>query len=156
MPAALVEKLSRARTFDQGFATTEYLAAALLDMAWYLQPAGMPVAEVEDFERSALQKFKIDVPEIPPRYHSTYFSHIWSNGYSAGYYGYIWSELLDDDAYYWFKENGGLTRANGEKFRKMILAPRGSADLAELYRAFRGRDPIADPLLIERGLKPSN
>jgi peptidyl-dipeptidase Dcp len=156
MPKDLVDKIHRAQTFDQGFATTEYLAAALLDMAWHMEPVNASIPEVEDFEQAALHKYKIDVPEIPPRYHTTYFSHIWTNGYSAGYYGYIWSELLDDDAYYWFRENGGMTRANGDRFRKMILAPRGKTDLAELFRAFRGRDPIADPLLIERGLKPGH
>jgi peptidyl-dipeptidase Dcp len=154
MPKDLVAKIERAKTFDQGFATVEYLAAALVDMAWHEVPVGTAVPEVDDFERASLKRFNIDVPEVPPRYHTTYFSHIWTNGYSAAYYAYIWSEVLDDDAYYWFKENGGMTRANGDRFRNMILAKRGMEDPAAMYRAFRGRDPIADPLLIERGLKP--
>jgi peptidyl-dipeptidase Dcp len=154
MPQELVDKIRKSRTFDQGFATTEYLAAALLDFAWYTLPPDAVVPEVDDFEHAALKKFKIDVPEVPPRYHTTYFSHIWTLGYSAAYYAYIWSEVLDDDAYYWFRENGGMTRANGDRFRSMILAPRGKGDLAAMYRAFRGRDPVVDPLLIERGLKP--
>jgi len=153
MPKDLVDRIKRARTFDQGFATTEYLAAALLDMAWHTLPANTSIAEVDDFERAALKRFNIDVPEVPPRYHTTYFSHIWTQGYSAAYYAYIWSEVLDHDACYWFRENGGMNRANGDRFRKMILAPRGSDDLASLYRAFRGRDPVVEPLLIERGLK---
>jgi peptidyl-dipeptidase Dcp len=154
MPQALVEKIKASRTFDQGFATTEYLAAALVDMAWHMIPVGANIPEVDDFERSALHKYKIDVAEVPPRYHTTYFSHIWTNGYSAAYYAYIWSEVLDDDAYYWFVENGGMTRANGDRFRTMVLAKRGKEDPAALFRAFRGRDPIVDPLLKERGLKP--
>jgi len=153
MPQELVEKIKRSRTFDQGFATTEYLAAALMDMAWYQLPVNANVPEVDDFEHSALKKFNIDVALVPPRYHTTYFSHIWTNGYSAAYYAYLWSEVLDDDAYYWFKENGGMTRANGDRYRNMILAKRGMEDPAAMFKAFRGRDPIADPLLIERGLK---
>ncbi|HEY8132808.1 MAG TPA: M3 family metallopeptidase, partial [Thermoanaerobaculia bacterium] len=90
------------------------------------------------------------------RYHTTYFSHIWGGGYAAGYYAYLWSELIDDDAFYWFKENGGMTRANGQRFRDMVLSRGGSLDPAAMYRAFRGRDPIVDPLLIERGLKPAD
>jgi len=153
MPQELVDKIKRSRTFNQGYATTEYLAAALLDMAWHTLPPGQPVPEVNTFEPAALQRFNIAMTEVPPRYHTTYFSHIWGGGYSAGYYAYLWSELIDDDAYYWFKENGGMTRANGQRFRDMILSRGGSMDEAQLYRAFRGRDPIADPLLIERGLK---
>jgi peptidyl-dipeptidase Dcp len=153
IPAALVEKIKKARGFNQGFATTEYLAAALLDMAWHALPASAPLQDANKFEPEALAKYKVDVPEVPPRYHTTYFSHIWGGGYSAGYYAYLWSEVLDDDAYYWFKEHGGMTRANGQRFRDMILSRGGTQDPAELYRAFRGRDPIVEPLLIERGLK---
>ena len=153
MPQELVDKIKSSRTFNQGYATTEYLAAALLDMAWHTLPPGQPVPDVNTFEPAALQKFNIAMTEVPPRYHTTYFNHIWGGGYSAGYYAYLWSELIDDDAYYWFKENGGMTRANGQRFRDMILSRGGSMDEAALYRAFRGRDPIADPLLIERGLK---
>jgi peptidyl-dipeptidase Dcp len=156
MPQALVDKIRRARTFNQGYDTTEYLAAALLDLAWHAQEPGTGLRDANEFEQEALERFRIAMAELPPRYHSTYFSHIWGGGYSAGYYAYMWSELIDDDAYYWFKENGGMTRANGQRFREMILSRGGSQDVATLYRAFRGRDPIVEPLLIERGLQESN
>ncbi|HEY8019542.1 MAG TPA: peptidyl-dipeptidase Dcp [Thermoanaerobaculia bacterium] len=154
MPAELVEKIKKSRTFNQGYALTEYLAAALLDMAWHTLPPGAPQPDVNVFEPAALKRFQIDLPEVPPRYHTTYFSHIWGGGYSAGYYAYLWAEVIDDDAYYWFKENGGMTRANGQRFRDMILSRGGSMDEAAMYRAFRGRDPIVEPLLEGRGLKP--
>ncbi|MGZ7032616.1 MAG: M3 family metallopeptidase, partial [Thermoanaerobaculia bacterium] len=146
IPQTLVDKIKKSRTFNQGYATTEYLAAALLDMAWHTQTPGAAMPDVNTFEPAALNRFNIAMTEVPPRYHTTYFSHIWGGGYSAGYYAYLWSELIDDDAYYWFKENGGLTRENGQRFRDMILSRGGSMDEAQLYRAFRGRDPIADPL----------
>ena len=152
IPLALVEKIRKTKTFNEGYATTEYLAAALLDLAWHTLPADAPQAQVDAFEKSALQRFHVDVPQVPPRYRTTYFSHIWDGGYSAGYYAYLWSEVLDDDAYYWFKEHGGMTRANGQRFREMILSREGTADVDEMYRAFRGRDPIVQPLLQERGL----
>jgi peptidyl-dipeptidase Dcp len=153
MPQALVEKIRKSRTFNQGYATTEYLASALLDMAWHTLPVGAPLQDVKQFEAAALERFKINVPQVPPRYHTSYFSHIWDGGYAAGYYAYLWSEVIGHDAYYYFKENGGLTRENGQRFRDMILSKGGSMDAAEMYRAFRGRDPIVEPLLIERGLK---
>ena len=153
MPQELVEKIKKVRTFNQGFATTEYLAAALLDMAWHTLPAGAPLQDPVAFQKAALAKYEVDLPEVPPRYQTPFFSHIWSSGYSAGYYAYLWSEVLDQDAYYWFKENGGMTRANGQRFRDMILAKGGTMDAAAMYRAFRGRDASVEPLLIERGLK---
>jgi len=153
MPRALVDKIIKARTFNQGFTTTEYLAASLLDMAWHTLPPGSPQQDVDSFEAEALKRFNVAMPEIPPRYRTTYFSHIWDGGYSAAYYAYLWSEVLDDDAYAWFVENGGMTRANGQRFRDMILSRGGSADAAGLYRAFRGRDPSVQPLLEQRGLK---
>ena len=153
MPQALVDKIKKSRTFNQGYKTTEYLAAALLDMAWHALPAEAPPQDANAFEASALKRFQIDLPQVPPRYHTTYFSHIWDGGYSAGYYAYLWSEVLDDDAFYWFKEHGGLTRANGQRYREMILSRGGTEDAAALYRAFRGRDPSVEPLLLERGLK---
>ncbi|MEA2571064.1 MAG: peptidyl-dipeptidase Dcp [Acidobacteriota bacterium] len=155
MPQPLVDKIRKSRTFNQGYDTTEYLAAALLDMAWHDLSADTPQQDPNAFEPAALKRFNIDLPQVPPRYHTTYFSHIWGGGYSAGYYAYLWSELIDDDAYYWFRENGGMTRANGQRFRDMILSRGGTQDAATLYRAFRGRDPIVEPLLIERGLKPA-
>ena len=153
MPRALVEKIKRARTFDQGFATTEYVAAALLDMAWHTLPVGPQQPDVDAFEAQALKRFAVDVPEVPPRYRTSYFAHIWNGGYYAGYYAYLWSEVLDDDAYAWFKEHGGMTRANGGRFRDMILSRGGTGDMGALYRAFRGRDPDVAPLLEERGLQ---
>ncbi|MGH9441498.1 MAG: M3 family metallopeptidase [Thermoanaerobaculia bacterium] len=154
MPQELVAKIRKAKTFNQGYMTTEYLAAALLDLAWHGLPADAPAQDVDAFEKATLARLKVDLPEVPPRYRTTYFSHIWDGGYSAGYYAYMWSEVLDDDAYYWFKEHGGMTRANGQRFRDMILSREGTADVADLYRAFRGRDPIVQPLLEQRGLVP--
>jgi peptidyl-dipeptidase Dcp len=153
IPKELVDKIKKSRTFDQGYALTEYLAAALLDLAWHTVPPGSPLQDVSTFEPTALKRFAIDLPQVPPRYHTTYFSHIWGGGYAAGYYAYLWSEVIDDDAYYWFKEHGGLSRKNGQRFREAILSRGGSEDAAAMYRAFRGRDPIVEPLLIERGLK---
>ena len=152
IPQALVDKIRKTKSFNQGYMTTEYLGAALLDLAWHTLPAGSAKPEADAFEKTALARFHVDVREVPPRYRTTYFSHIWDGGYSAGYYAYLWSEVLDDDAYYWFKENGGMTRANGQRFREMILSREGTADVADLYRAFRGRDPVVQPLLEERGL----
>jgi peptidyl-dipeptidase Dcp len=153
MPQPLVEKIRRAHTFNQGYDTTEYLSAALLDLAWHTLAPGTPLQDVSAFEPAALKRFKVDLPAVPPRYHTTYFSHIWGGGYAAGYYAYLWSEVLDDDAFYWFKEHGGMTRENGERFRDLVLSRGGTQDEAALYRAFRGRDPEVEPLLIERGLK---
>ena len=152
MPQALVDKIKKARTFNQGFATTEYLSAALLDMAWHTLPASAPQQNVDEFEKAALERFHVDLPNVPPRYRTTYFSHIWGGGYAAGYYAYMWSEVLDDDAYAWFQEHGGMTRANGQRFRDMILSRGGTEEAGALYRAFRGRDPIVQPLLEQRGL----
>jgi peptidyl-dipeptidase Dcp len=154
MPPTLVDKIKRAKTFNQGFATTEYLEAALLDMAWHTLPPGSQQLDVDAFEAAALDRFHVRVAEIPPRYHSSYFAHIWSGGYAANYYAYLWSEVLDDDAYAWFTQHGGLTRANGQRFREMILSRGGTNDMGVLYRAFRGRDPTVGPLLEERGLVP--
>ena len=156
MPAALVDKIKNSRTFNQGFSMTEILAASLLDFAWHTMPAGSSPSDVDSFEAAALQRYNVAVPEVPPRYHSTYFSHIWDGGYSAGYYAYTWSEVLDDDAFAWFREHGGLTRENGERFRSMILSRGGTVDAATLYRNFRGRDPSVEALLEERGLKTAD
>jgi peptidyl-dipeptidase Dcp len=155
MPSDLVAKIKKASTFNQGYLLTEYLSAALLDLAWHDLPASAPLQDVNTFEPSALLRFQVNLPEVPPRYHTTYFSHIWGGGYAAGYYAYLWSEVIDDDAYAWFKENGGMTRANGQRFRDMILSRGGSEEEGAMYRAFRGRDPIVEPLLEQRGLRPS-
>ena len=153
MPQALVDKIKKSRTFNQGYATTEYLSAALLDLAWHTLPADAPLQDVDQFETAALKKFKVDLPQVPPRYRTSYFDHIWGGGYSAGYYAYFWSEVLDDDAYEWFKEHGGLTAENGQIFRDKILSRGNTVELADLYRAFRGKDPSVEPLLENRGLK---
>ena len=152
MPDALVEKIRKTKTFDQGYKTTEYVAAALLDLAWHTLPPDAPKQEPIAFEKAALERFKVDLATVPPRYRSTYFAHIFGGGYAAGYYGYMWAEVIDDDAWSWFQENGGLSRKNGDRFRQMILSRGHTEDLAAMYRAFRGRDPIVQPLLEERGL----
>ena len=152
MPQELVTKIRNAKTFNQGFATTEYLAASLLDIAWHTLPPGTPQQDVDAFETAALQRFNLALPEIPPRYRTTYFSHIWPGGYASSYYAYLWSEVLDHDAYAWFVENGGLSRANGQRFREMVLSRGLTQDVATLYKSFRGRDPDVKYLIIERGL----
>lgn len=156
MPAPLVEKIRRSRTFNQGFALTEYVSAALLDMAWHTQPAGSAVTDIDAFEEAVLRANGMGVPEIPPRYHTTYFAHAWNGGYGSGYYAYLWAEVLDHDAYAWFKEHGGLSREAGRRFRAMILSRGGTADPAELYRGFLGREPRVEPLLAFRGLLPTD
>ena len=152
IPQALVTKIKNAKTFNQGFGTTEYLAASLLDLAWHTIAPGTPQQDVDAFEAEALKRYNVAMPEIPPRYRTTYFSHIWPGGYAASYYAYLWSEVTADDAGAWFDENGGLTRANGQKFRDMILSRGSSRDLGDLYRAFRGRDPDVKFLIEARGL----
>ena len=155
LPAELVAKLTAAAKFNQGQATTEYLAAALLDQAWHrLAPAEVPDADgVLAFEAAALQRAGMDFAPVPPRYRSTYFNHIFAGGYSAGYYSYIWAEVLDADTVAWFKRNGGLQRANGDRFRTMVLSRGGCAEAMDLYRAFRGGDPELQPVLERRGLE---
>lgn len=152
MPQELVDKIKKAATFNQGYALTEILAAADLDIQWHSIAAGTQVTNVDTFEAEALKKTHLDLSQVPPRYRSTYFLHIWSNGYAAGYYAYLWTEMLDDDAFAWFQEHGGLTRENGQRFRDMILSRGNTVDLATLFRNFRGRDPEIGPMLENRGL----
>jgi len=152
MPAELLAKLRKAETFNQGYALTEYLAAAELDMQWHLLAADAPLQSPDAFEKAALEKTKLSLAAVPPRYRSTYFSHIWASGYSAGYYAYLWSEMLDDDAFMWFTQHGGLTRANGDRLRRMVLSRGNTEDLESLYEAWRGGAPAIDGLLRERGL----
>ena len=155
MPTEWVETLLAARQDGEGFATTEYLAAALLDQAWdRLTPEQVPtdVADVEPFEAAALQGAGVDYAPVPPRYRTTYFNHVFGGGYSAGYYSYIWSEVLDADTVTWFEENGGLRRENGDAFRATLLSRGGSVDPMAAFRDLRGRDPQIDPLLARRGL----
>ena len=153
MPAALLAKVLSARKFNQGYATTEYLAAAILDQALHqVSPDEVPNAEaLMDFEMAVLNKAGVLLPEVPPRYRSTYFNHI-MGGYSAGYYSYIWSEVLDADSADWFVENGGLLRSNGDHFRRTLLSRGGSEEAMTLFRNFRGRDADIAPLLERRGL----
>jgi peptidyl-dipeptidase Dcp len=153
MPQALVDKIKKSSTFNLGYATLEYLESALLDMAWHSDPEGATPKDVNAFERTALQKYGVELAQVPPRYHTTYFSHIWGGGYSAGYYAYLWSDVIDEDAWAWFKEHGGLTRENGQRFRDMVLSRGGTMDAAEMYRAFRGRDATVDALVKEKGLR---
>ncbi len=156
MPAELVAKLRNADTFNQGYAFTELLSAAELDMQWHLLPADAPTQAPDTFEKAALDKKKLALAAVPPRYRSSYFLHIWANGYSAGYYAYLWSEMLDDDAYEWFTEHGGLTRANGDRFRRMVLSRGNTQDLETLYEAWRGARPSINGLLRQRGLTPQD
>ena len=155
MPQELVDKIKKSRTFNQGFALTEYLAASLIDIAWHTLPPGAPSQHVEEFEAQALRRNNVDLRAVPPRYKTTYFAHIWDGGYHASYYAYLWAEVLDHDTFSWFTEQGGLTRENGRRFREMILSRGGTADAEELYRAFRGRAPRVEPLLFHRGLTSS-
>ena len=154
MPTELLDKVLATATFNQGFATTEYLAASLLDMAWHqLSPEDVPDADgLVAFEAAALKEAGVALDAVPPRYRSTYFSHIFAGGYSAGYYSYIWSEVLDADSVEWFKEHGGLTRENGDHFRASLLSRGGSVEAMTLFRNFRGADPDITPLLTRRGL----
>ncbi|MET0296066.1 MAG: M3 family metallopeptidase, partial [Microbacterium sp.] len=154
LPADVVDKLAESETFNQGFATSEYLAASWLDQAWHSLSSADAAADIDvvAFEAAALADIGLDNPVVPTRYSSTYFAHIFSGGYSAGYYSYIWSEVLDADTVEWFRDNGGLTRENGERFRERLLGVGGSKDPLEAYRDFRGRDAAIEPLLKRRGL----
>ena len=153
MPQEFVDKVQASSAFNEGFKTSEYLAAAMLDQAWHLIDSKTKVTDVAAFEAKALASFGLDNPAVPTRYSSTYFAHTFSSGYDAGYYSYIWSEVLDADTVEWFKENGGMTRANGDRFRQRLLGVGGSKDPLEAFRDFRGRDADIEPLLKRRGLK---
>ena len=154
LDAAVVERLRSAEAFDQGHATSEYLAAAWLDQAWHRIGPDESVTDAAAFEASALSDIGLADPAVPTRYSSAYFAHVFSGGYSAGYYSYIWSEVLDADTVEWFRENGGLSRANGDRFRARLLGVGGSKDPLAAYRDFRGRDAEIAPLLKRRGLTP--
>ncbi|WP_298942309.1 M3 family metallopeptidase [uncultured Microbacterium sp.] len=154
LPSSVVDKLRASEAFNQGFATSEYLAASWIDQAWHSLTAEQAASDLDvaEFEAAALVDIGLDNPVVPTRYSSTYFAHVFSGGYSAGYYSYIWSEVLDADTVEWFGENGGLTRENGERFRSRLLGVGGSKDPLEAYRDFRGRDADIAPLLHRRGL----
>ena len=155
MPAELLKKVETARQFNQGFATTEYLAASLLDQRWHQVSTKDIPTDALAFEAEALKTAGVDFAPVPPRYRSTYFSHIFGGGYSAGYYAYLWSEVLDADTVEWFKENGGLQRKNGDWFRQKLLSVGGSVEALDAFRNFRGRDAKIEPLLLRRGLSQS-
>ena len=154
IPADLIAKVEAAKKFNQGFTTTEYLAAALLDQAWHqLKPSEVPSAEgVVAFETAALKKYGVDFAPVPPRYRTTYFSHAFAGGYSGGYYSYLWSEVLDADTVVWIKEHGGLKRENGDILRSRLLSRGGSQDALKLFHDVTGREPYLEPLLVRRGL----
>jgi peptidyl-dipeptidase Dcp len=152
LPLEWVENLNRAETFNQGFETTSYLAAAILDLAWHSLTVEDQVDDVESFEAGAIAGYGLDYAPVHTRYRSTYFSHIFDGGYSAGYYGYIWSEVLDADTVDWFKANGGLSRSNGQRFRDSLLSRGGSTDSLGMFKTFTGHEAAIEPLLKRRGL----
>ena len=153
MPAALRDKMLRASSFNKGYDMSELLAAALLDQHWHGLPADQPLQKTDEFEQRALTEENIRLAAVPPRYRSSYFQHIWGNGYAAGYYAYLWTEMLADDGFAWFEEHGGLTRENGQRFRDKVLSRGNSEDLQQLYHDWRGRDPQIEPMLRNRGLQ---
>jgi peptidyl-dipeptidase Dcp len=156
MPQELAAKIRKAETFNKGYDMTELLAAAELDMQWHSLPPDAPLQNPDEFEKQALDKTHLNVSYVPPRYRSTYFSHIWGgDGYSAGYYAYLWTEMLADDGYQWFLEHGELTRANGDRFRQMVLSRGNTEDLAKMYAAWRGAPPNTKAMLKYRGLEGS-
>jgi len=156
MPQTLVDKINKAATFNQGYGLTEIIAAAALDMQWHELSADAPLQDADKFEMAALTKTGLNLPEVPSRYRSSYFLHIWANGYQAGYYAYLWTEMLDDDAYSWFTENGGLTRANGQRFRDMILSRGNTIEYGKMFKDFRGHEPDIIPMEEKRGLLGNN
>ncbi|HZR29067.1 MAG TPA: peptidyl-dipeptidase Dcp [Terriglobales bacterium] len=156
MPAELVAKIKKSATFNKGYETTELLAAAELDMRWHMLPASAAPQNPDAFETEALQQTHLSLSYAPPRYRSSYFSHIWASGYAAGYYAYLWTQMLDNDAFQWFEDHGGLTRANGDRFRQMVLSRGNTEDLGKMYAAWRGGPPSIEPMLKFRGLEPAS
>jgi|CoawatStandDraft_6_1074263.scaffolds.fasta_scaffold03996_2 peptidyl-dipeptidase Dcp len=152
IPQSLIDKIKRASTFNVGYSFGETLTAAELDMSWHSLTAADGKQDVDAFEKKALADTGLDTGDVPPRYRTSYFRHIWANGYSAGYYAYIWTKMLDENAYDWFEKNGGMTRANGQRFRDMILSKGHTEDYAPMFRAFNGADPSPAPLLKSLGL----
>ncbi len=152
MPQALVDKIKKAATFNQGYSFTEILAASDLDIQWHILKAADPLQDADKYEADALKRTGLALNEVPSRYRSSYFLHIWANGYAAGYYAYTWTKMLDEDAFQWFVEHGGLTRENGQRFRDMVLSQGNTKDLAKMYKDFRGHDPDIKPMLKSKGL----
>ncbi|MEQ1966141.1 peptidyl-dipeptidase Dcp [Xenorhabdus nematophila] len=153
MPQALVDKINKADKFNKGYLMTELLSAALLDMHWHMLAADQPQQNVDTFETNALKQDNINLSYVPPRYRSSYFKHIWGGGYAAGYYAYLWTEMLADDAFAWFTEHGGLTPDNGQRFHDKVLSRGNSKDLEKLYIDWRGKPPSIEHMLKNRGLK---
>ncbi|GAA4338740.1 peptidyl-dipeptidase Dcp [Flaviaesturariibacter amylovorans] len=153
IPQPIVDKIKRSATFNQGYVFTEAIEAALLDMSWHKLAPGQKVSDVDAFEKAALHSTGLDLPQVPPRYRSSYFLHIWGSSYAAGYYAYQWTKMLSEDAFVWFEEHGGLTRANGDRFRKLVLSRGNSQDYGTMYRAFRGKDPDIRPMQALLGIK---
>jgi peptidyl-dipeptidase Dcp len=153
MPQALLEKIKRAANFNEGYKLTELLAAAELDLRWHMLAPGAPLENPDEFERHVLEQAHLDVRAVPPRYRSSYFLHIWGHGYSAGYYAYPWTQMLADDAFEWFDEHGGLTRANGDRLRHLILSRGNTEDLATMYAGWRGRAPRIEAMIKYRELR---
>jgi peptidyl-dipeptidase Dcp len=153
MPPELAARIKKAETFNRGYGMTEVLAAAELDMQWHFLLPSAPLQDPDEFEKQALDKTHLNVSYVPPRYRTSYFSHIWHNDYSAGYYAYLWTEMLADDAYQWFEENGELARANGDRFRRMVLSRGNTEDLAKMYANWRGAPPSTKAMLKYRGLE---
>jgi peptidyl-dipeptidase Dcp len=154
MPPELMAKVMKAAKFNQGYALTEALAAAELDMQWHTLPSDAPLEKPDDFEVQALKNKTVLVNAVPPRYRSSYFAHIWEGEYAAGYYAYLWSEMLDHAAFQWFEDHGGLTRANGDRFRQMILSRGNTEELSKMYSTWFGGEPTIEPMLRYRGLVP--
>ena len=154
IPQSLVDRIKASQTWGQGYSLGELLAASELDMKWHTLPADAPRQDVDAFETKALKDTGTDFPNVPTRYRSSYFLHIWANGYASGYYAYQWTVMLDDDAFAWFTAHGGLTRANGQRFRDLILSKGHTLDYGPMFRAFYGKDPDIGPMLEHRGLKP--
>ncbi len=152
MPTELAQKIENAKTFNKGYDTVEMLAAAELDMRWHALPASAAVQNPDTFETDALKQLGLAISHTPPRYRSSYFAHIWGSGYAAGYYAYIWTQMLADDAFADFEQHGGLTRANGDRFRKMVLSRGNTEDLEKMYEHWRGAKPSIEPMLKYRGL----
>jgi peptidyl-dipeptidase Dcp len=152
MPQTLIDKIKRSEKFNQGFSFGELLAAAQLDMSWHALRADAPKQDVDGFEKKALSATGLDVVHVPPRYRTSYFSHIWGGGYAAGYYAYIWTDMVEENVYDWFQQHGGMTRANGQRFRDLVLSRGHSQDYNVMFRNMTGHDPELRPLLRSRGL----
>ena len=152
MPEELVAKIKKSRTFNEGYDTTELLAAAELDMRWHTLSPSAPLQDSDKFEVDELKQLGLWISYTPPRYRSSYFAHIWGSGYSAGYYAYLWTQMLADDAFQGFEEKGGMTRENGDRFRQMVLSRGNTEDLEKMYEAWRGSKPKIEPMLEYRGL----